>query len=137
MSTICQAPRYVVSAARDCAYSGGRADLSLASFWILTALAYGRSHKHALAKTVADLSRGDLRIPLQLLTPLLNELEYVGLVSYDGDELVDGRFLRFLVLSARGSTALARYVEALEYRASIVRAVLPAPVERQRRTSRT
>lgn len=85
---------------------------------------------------MADLSRGEVRIPLLLLTTMVNELEYAGLVRHDGDEPVSGRFLRYLTLTPRGVAALERQVEAFEYKAATARAVLPPPSIRTRRGPR-
>lgn len=85
---------------------------------------------------MTDSSRGEVRIPPQLVTTVVNELEYGGLIRHDGDEPVSGRFLRYLTLTLRGIAALERQVEAFEYKAATARAALPPSTARARRGPR-
>jgi PadR family transcriptional regulator PadR len=84
------------------------------SFWILTALAAGRSHGYALLQETHDLSSGRVELKVPTLYAALDRLRDEGLVAVDGDEVMDGRLRRYFRLTDEGETRLSDEVARLE-----------------------
>jgi PadR family transcriptional regulator PadR len=84
------------------------------SFWILTALAAGRSHGYALLQETHDLSSGRVELKVPTLYAALDRLRSEGLVAIDGDEVIDGRLRRYFRLTDEGESRLTDEVARLE-----------------------
>ncbi|MFC5503224.1 PadR family transcriptional regulator [Lysinimonas soli] len=84
------------------------------SFWVLTALAGGRSHGYALIQETKSLSSGRVELKVPTLYAALDRLREQGLVAPDGDEVTDGRLRRFFRLTDDGAARLREEIERME-----------------------
>jgi PadR family transcriptional regulator PadR len=91
-----------------------RPELREPSFWILTALAAGRSHGYALIGETSVLSSGRVELKVPTLYAALDRLRDEGLVALDGDEVVDGRLRRYFRLTDDGDARLREEITRLE-----------------------
>ena len=107
------------------------ATLGTTAFWILTSLTEGRRHGYAILRDVDEASGDPGSLKTTTLYATIERLQARGLVSEDGDEIVDGRARRYYVLTDTGRTRLEAEVADLERRASAARRALasrtPAP----------
>ncbi|MEV7631008.1 PadR family transcriptional regulator [Microbacterium sp. NPDC089318] len=94
------------------------------SFWILSALAGGRRHGYGIMREVSELSAGRTGLKVPTLYATLERLERAGLITVDGEEVVDGRARRYYALTDAGSSALQEEAEALRAKARIATARL-------------
>ncbi|MFL6142164.1 MAG: PadR family transcriptional regulator [Labedaea sp.] len=78
-----------------------------ATFLVLTALAAGSRHGYGIICDVAEISDGRVRLRAGTLYSALDRLRLDGLVSVEGEEVVDGRLRRYYRLTAEGSRQLA------------------------------
>lgn len=101
-------------------------ELGEVAFWILTVLAAGRLHGYAVLREVHEASGGAVQLKPTTLYAALDRLARQGLVSADGEAVVDGRARRYFVLTEAGSTRLTREVEALTLRTRAASARLSA-----------
>lgn len=95
------------------------------AFWVMTTLARGRLHGYGIIQAVAELTEGDVSLPVTTLYKTLERLEQDGLVTGAGDEVVGGRLRRYFALTTQGEQRLALETERLEVRLRAVRARLP------------
>ena len=93
-------------------------------FWILTALAGGRLHGYGIISAVSALSDRQVAIKVTTLYAALDRLEREGLITSDGDQIVDGRFRRYFVLTQVGAGRLDIELQRLAQRAIVARARL-------------
>ena len=84
------------------------------SFWVLTALAAGRSHGYALIQETAVLSSGRVDLKVPTLYAALDRLRDQGLVADDGDEVIDGRLRRYFRLTDAGEARLREEIVRME-----------------------
>jgi DNA-binding PadR family transcriptional regulator len=84
------------------------------SFWVLTALAAGRSHGYALIQETRLLSSGRVDLKVPTLYAALDRLRQQDLVAPDGDEVTDGRLRRYFRLTDAGASRLSLEVDRLE-----------------------
>jgi PadR family transcriptional regulator, regulatory protein PadR len=96
------------------------------TFWVLTVLAGGRHHGYALMREANDLSYGAVKLKVATLYAALERLTEEGLVTPDGDEVVDGRSRRYFRLTDDGASRLEDEVRRLEANAANARARLHA-----------
>jgi DNA-binding PadR family transcriptional regulator len=94
------------------------------SFWVLTALAAGRSHGYALIQETRSLSSGRVDLKVPTLYAALDRLRQQDLVAADGDEVTDGRLRRYFRLTDAGATRLSLEVDRLEANARAAKARL-------------
>jgi PadR family transcriptional regulator, regulatory protein PadR len=94
------------------------------TFWVLTVLAGGRHHGYALMREANDLSNGAVNLKVATLYAALERLTEEGLVTPDGDEVVDGRARRYFLLTDDGASRLEKEVRRLETNAANARARL-------------
>ena len=94
------------------------------SFWVLTALAAGRNHGYALIQETRSLSHGRVDLKVPTLYAALERLHHEGLVSPDGDEVLDGRLRRYFRLTDEGAARLSVEIDRMEANASQARARL-------------
>lgn len=94
-------------------------------FWILTSLAGGRRHGYAILREVTDGAGASPKVTTLYAT--LDRLVQQGLISADGEEIVDGRARRYFVLTDAGRRRLEEETHLLEARARAARAALAAP----------
>jgi PadR family transcriptional regulator PadR len=94
------------------------------TFWVLTVLAAGRRHGYALLKEANELSDGRINLKVATLYAALERLAAEGLVSLDGDEVVDGRARRYFRLTDHGASRLEDEITRLQANASKARARL-------------
>ena len=94
------------------------------TFWVLTVLAGGRHHGYALMREANDLSNGAVNLKVATLYAALERLTEEGLVTPDGDEVVDGRARRYFLLTDDGASRLENEVRRLETNAANARARL-------------
>ena len=73
---------------------------------LLAALAGGRQRGYGLVQEVAELSDGRVRLRAGTLYGALERLVGEGLVSPDGEQVVQGRLRRCYVLSPEGTRVL-------------------------------
>ncbi len=112
----------------------GSPELREPSFWVLTALAAGRSHGYALIQETKSLSSGRVDLKVPTLYAALDRLRQQGLVAADGDEITDGRLRRFFRLTDEGATRLSEEILRMEANAREAKARLllrPTPVARR------
>jgi len=83
------------------------------TYWILTSLTGGRRHGYALLKEISDLTEGRVGLKVTTLYAALDRLQQRGLIANDGEETVDGRQRRYVVLTADGAAALTFEVRRL------------------------
>jgi PadR family transcriptional regulator PadR len=96
---------------------GGQMDslkLGEPAFWILTALAAERRHGYAIISDVEHLSDGVVKLKVTTLYATLERLEREGMVVSDGNEVVNGRYRGYFVISAEGSRRLRDELKRLE-----------------------
>jgi PadR family transcriptional regulator PadR len=84
------------------------------SFWVLTALAAGRSHGYALIQETSELSAGRVALKVPTLYAALDRLREQGLVAIDGDEVTDGRLRRYFRLTDEGEARLRDEITRME-----------------------
>jgi len=96
------------------------------TFWILTALAGGRRHGYEILRETAEASAGRVALKVTTLYSALDRLDREGLITPDGEEIVNGRARRYYVLTDEGSAALTAEIDALETQARVARAKLAA-----------
>lgn len=101
-----------------------RSELREPSFWVLTALAAGRSHGYALIQETRLLSSGRVDLKVPTLYAALDRLSQQDLVAPDGDEVMDGRLRRYFRLTDNGATRLSEEVDRLEANARAAKARL-------------
>ncbi len=77
------------------------------TFLLLTALAAGRLHGYGLILEVSRISNGRVVLRAGTLYGALDRLSAAGLLTGDGEEVVDGRLRRYYVLTSAGADALA------------------------------
>jgi PadR family transcriptional regulator PadR len=94
------------------------------AFWILTVLSRGRRHGYAILAEARELSAGETVLKVPTLYSALERLAAEGLVSADGEEVVDGRLRRFFRLTDAGGTALAAELSRLQVMVDQGRAAL-------------
>ena len=109
--------------------------ISEPSFWILSALAGGRRHGYGIMQEVAALSEGRTALKVPTLYATLERLEGAGLITQDGEEVVDGRARRYYSITDAGASALRSEIQALEARARIAAARLSSARLRPARAS--
>ena len=103
------------------------------SFWVLTALAAGRSHGYALIQETRSLSSGRVDLKVPTLYAALDRLREQGLVALDGDEVTDGRLRRYFRLTDDGASRLSEEIQRMEANARQAKARLrmrPTPAAR-------
>ena len=83
------------------------------TYWILASLAGGRRHGYAILGEVDELTDGRVRLKVTTLYAALERLHRDGLIANDGEETVDGRRRRYVVLTKDGAAALADEAERL------------------------
>lgn len=88
------------------------------TFLILTALAAQPLHGYGIARSVSDLSGGEVRLRSGTLYGALDRLDQQGLIAVDREEPVDGRLRRYYRLSDSGASALAEQAERFRSRAA-------------------
>ena len=76
------------------------------TYWILTSLAAGRRHGYAILADVDVLTEGRVRLRITTLYSALDRLQRDGLIAEAGDEVVEGRRRRYIVLTEHGAAAL-------------------------------
>jgi DNA-binding PadR family transcriptional regulator len=103
------------------------ATLGTTAFWILTSLTGGRRHGYAILLDVDEASGDPGSLKTTTLYATIERLQARGLVSEDGDEIVDGRARRYYVLTDTGRTRLEQEIADLERRASAARRALASP----------
>lgn len=86
------------------------------TFLILTALARAPMHGYGLIAEVAELSGGRVELRPGTLYGALDRLNDEGLVTADGQEIVDGRARRYFRLTDAGAAALHAETERLRVR---------------------
>lgn len=91
------------------------------TFWILAALAAGRRHGYEILRETAAASEGRVELKVTTLYAALDRLERDGLISADGDEVVNGRARRYYLITDAGSARLADEVALLEQSARVAR----------------
>ena len=94
------------------------------SFWILTALVAGRNHGYALMEETRTLSLGTVDLKVPTLYAALDRLREQGLVTLDGDEIVDGRLRRYFRLTDDGVVRLSDEIDRMEANARAAKARL-------------
>lgn len=112
-------------------------DLREPAFWILAALAEGRQHGYALIRETSALSGGAVSLAVTTLYASLDRLVDEGLVSTDGDEVVDGRLRRYFVATPEGRARLQAEAERLEQKVAVVRRQLSGRTSRPVRPATT
>lgn len=100
------------------------ASLTSPAFWILTSLAGGRRHGYEIMRETATESGGQVDLKATTLYAALDRLEREGLVTPDGDEVVNGRARRYFRITDEGSVRLRGEVELIERSARAARARL-------------
>lgn len=103
------------------------ATLGTTAFWILTSLTRGRRHGYAILRDVNEASGDPDALKTTTLYATIERLQTRGLVTEDGDEIVDGRARRYYALTDTGRTRLAQEAADLERRARAARAALGTP----------
>ena len=78
------------------------------TYLLLAALAGGRQHGYGLVQEVEELSGGRVRLRAGTLYGALERLVGEGLVTPDGEEVVQGRLRRYYVLSSTGTQVLTQ-----------------------------
>ena len=76
------------------------------TFWILTSLASGTQHGYSILASVEELSSGSVKLKVPTLYAALERLTKDSLIVIDHEEVVDGRFRRYFVLTPAGRVAL-------------------------------
>jgi PadR family transcriptional regulator, regulatory protein PadR len=94
------------------------------TFWVLTVLAAGRHHGYALMREANELSNGRVDLKVATLYAALERLTVEGLVTPDGDEVVDGRARRYFRLTEDGASRLEDEVRRMEANVANARARL-------------
>lgn len=98
--------------------------LGTTGFWILTSLTQGRRHGYAILRDVDEATGAPGALKTTTLYATIERLQARGLVTEDGDEIVDGRARRYYALTDTGRARLAQEADDLERRASAARAAL-------------
>jgi DNA-binding PadR family transcriptional regulator len=88
------------------------------TFLILTALAGARLHGYGITAEVERASGGSVRLRAGTLYAALDRLAAEGLVSSDGDEVVEGRLRRYYVLTRAGAETLHREADRMSRQAA-------------------
>jgi DNA-binding PadR family transcriptional regulator len=96
------------------------------TFLILTALADQPLHGYGVIAAVEELSEGRVRLRAGTLYGALDRLVEDGLVTVDGEEVVNGRLRRYYRLTDDGATALAAEAARLQRNAQAATARLAA-----------
>ena len=81
--------------------------MSESTLLILTALAVQPLHGYGIARSVAELSGGQVQLRPGTLYGALDRLDQQGLIVVDREEPVGDRLRRFYRLSADGAAVLA------------------------------
>jgi len=89
-----------------------------ATFLILTALADGPQHGYGIITEVAQISVGRVKLRAGTLYTALDRLRSDGLVSVDGEEVVEGRLRRYYRLTPEGTKVLAAEAARLQANAA-------------------
>lgn len=82
--------------------------LSEPTYFILASLLDGPLHGYAILKAAEELSGGRVRITAGTLYGGLDRLLGQGLVSFEGEEIVNGRARRYYSVTGEGIAALRR-----------------------------
>ena len=90
-------------------------------------LTQGRRHGYAILRDVNEVSGDPAALKTTTLYATIDRLQARGLVTEDGDEIVDGRARRYYALTDAGRSRLAKEAADLERRASAARAALGTP----------
>ena len=91
------------------------------TFLILAALAARRSHGYGVIQSVEELSEGRVRLRAGTLYTALARLVADGLLTVDGEEVVDGRVRRYYAVTSAGRETLRAQVDRLESNATVAR----------------
>jgi DNA-binding PadR family transcriptional regulator len=79
------------------------------TYLILTVLAAEPLHGYGIARSVSELSGGEVNLRPGTLYGALDRLDQQGLITVDREEAVDGRPRRYYRLSDSGAAALAEH----------------------------
>ncbi len=91
------------------------------TFLILVALAPRPAHGYGVIQAVEELSDGRVRLRAGTLYAALDRLVADGLLTVDGEEVVEGRNRRYYAITEAGRDALAEQVLRLEANATVAR----------------
>ncbi|HEY3614498.1 MAG TPA: PadR family transcriptional regulator [Gaiellales bacterium] len=95
------------------------------TYFTLASLLDGPLHGYGIVKRASELSGGRVRIAAGTLYGVLDRLREQGLVSEEGQEIVDGRARRSYRLSAAGEAALTAEAARMQAAARVVRSRRP------------
>jgi PadR family transcriptional regulator len=90
------------------------------TYFTLASLLDGPLHGYGIVKRAGELSGGRLKIAAGTLYGVLDRLREQGLVTDEGQEIVDGRARRSYRLTAAGEAALATEAARLQAAARVV-----------------
>ena len=90
------------------------------TYFTLAALLDGPLHGYAITKRAEAVSDGRVRLTAGTLYSALDRLLGQGLVTVDGEEVVDGRARRYYRLTPSGRRALEAEAERLAVAAAVV-----------------
>jgi DNA-binding PadR family transcriptional regulator len=100
--------------------STSRPALREPSYFVLAALLGGPLHGYAVIKRVAELSDKRVTLAAGSLYSVIDRLLGEGLVTADGEEIVNGRARRYYRLTDEGHRVLAEEADRLARAAQVV-----------------
>jgi DNA-binding PadR family transcriptional regulator len=90
------------------------------TYYLLAALLEGPLHGYAIAKTVNELSEGEVRLPAGTLYGALDRLVAGGLLRETGEEVVGGRRRREYALTDEGRATVIAAAQRTRRAAAVV-----------------
>lgn len=100
--------------------STSRPALREPSYFVLAALLGGPLHGYAVIKRVTELSDGRVTLAAGSLYSVIDRLLGEGLVTADGEEIVNGRARRYYRLTDEGHRVLTEEADRLARAARVV-----------------
>ncbi|MEV6690955.1 helix-turn-helix transcriptional regulator [Micromonospora sp. NPDC051196] len=101
--------------------STSRPALREPSYFVLAALLGGPLHGYAVIKRVNELSDGRVALAAGSLYSVIDRLLGEGLITADGEEIVNGRARRYYRLTDEGYGVLAEEADRLARAAQVVK----------------
>lgn len=111
--------------------SSSRPALREPSYFVLAALLDGPLHGYAVIKRVAELSDGRVTLAAGSLYSVIDRLLGEGLITADGEEIVNGRARRYYRLTDEGYGVLTEEADRLAQAARVVTDRLPRRISPQ------
>jgi PadR family transcriptional regulator, regulatory protein PadR len=105
--------------------STSRPALREPSYFVLAALLRGPLHGYVVIKRVAELSDERVTLAAGSLYSVIDRLLGEGLITTDGEEIVNGRARRYYRLTDEGHRVLAEEADRLARAARVVKDRLP------------